>query len=430
MRAFEKIKADISEAQDEIELLKLEKEMAEYHTYSDALWKGRRVFIWLLLGAPCALFSIIAAIRYVCGKIDIKPARRFMIISGIVGGVVLFDFAVFLLSNGDHLRKTLSSLLLAAGVPAGDADFIFNMIPFLYLMYLIPLTLMFIFSVVQYKRETKKKNACEQEEAELESKISARQKQVNDLNKELTETKVQAEKLYSEEAAKAQPSRAQMESLAAVGLDTAATWLRKDDIRRGDEIYEQECKKENPDLAAMKKAADLGSPRACLYYGEALTFDGAERTVEEERALHDRAKPYFKTASDNKIPDGELYYIYSRYMSEMFTRDGFKGLLEEARAVKNKALSETAISRCDSLISAIIDAIDRFNGGTTSSSGSSNHTNYSPSALYSRFDPKSYLQHLGLTWYSSDGVQKIKNDPNLTEAQKAEALQYYRIWYD
>lgn len=377
MRKFSEIETDITNYKNIIKDLEDEKKRSTYNAVFDS--ETRKSGVWAiitclpatffvslsgdtrkLLICGCALFllSIISAISFLKKGFTIAESRNFTIVSAVM--LLLFGIDAIIASNGKSLITAVLGIKgsrLQIGTIAVSYVQFFKYLRIADLIALIPVTICLIGSVVKLVCEIKKRDFCLNRCAELSEQISRSQKSLETLENEYESTKNQASAVFERERKKDNPDINIIEELSKIGLLKAKEWLSN---KKGEEIYNEEIQKPQPDINKIKAAADLGYPEACMYYGKSIIFDGEEHTEAENRKIYNRAKPYFKIAAESKINDGELYYIYSRYCSERFTYDGFNDLLNEARKIKKGGLSEKATDMRESLIRAIVQAIDHF----------------------------------------------------------------------
>lgn len=192
----------------------------------------------------------------------------------------------------------------------------------LYWVYRIPLNIFCALSKLLWKYDTKPADAL-----------------ISQLNSELSAAK----KIEKEKA----------ERKAAEEADA----LRKE----GDELYKQATAGEEYDEALIKKAADMGSADACLYYGRQLMgqWGSGLLTREEKSACVKRAAKYLEFPA-KKDTEAKFLWILARSQYENNTKSEWKAMLSDVRSIKASGeLREEYEETCDILLKSLVGIIDR-----------------------------------------------------------------------
>ena len=174
--------------------------------------------------------------------------------------------------------------------------------------------------------------------------------------------KRQAKKLYdefdrqrSEYAAKYKEEKRQREEEEQRRREAELERKRLADLKEGEELYKKATMGEAIDERLMAQAAEKGNPQAGLYVGKQMLQDMKGLTTKEIVALCNKAKKYFKAASDANIPDGIFLYAYIQSMTESHNEDDWTAILRRVRALRKEDLSENLRGLYDMTVEQLVD---------------------------------------------------------------------------
>ena len=217
----------------------------------------------------------------------------------------------------------------------------------------------------------------------------------------------------------------------------AAQKKKEADAKRkaADDVYAKATATEEYDEELIEKAANMGSPDACLYHGRKLMkkWSSEPLTRAEKADLVKLAAAFLSTAAPHST-EGEFLWILARTQYESNNQEKWTSMLKRVRKIKASGeLPEEYEETCDILLESLVDIID-----ATPEAAPKPTPSYTPS--YSSYTPPSkpmdshekwvYIRDHCHAMYSPGGLQTIENDPNLTPSQKEELKDYLRIYGD
>ena len=343
MRALYTIEADISAQQEKENKLKKEKENYNYISISTGIGEGVKTLIYGIIASlvtivPLAFYfddankyisfiiffaivsallflrSLIALVEYSKKMLSYSAATIFTFLSAIL--VMISTLNMLFGFKTESVSLKLFSIIKERIITFFEFPISSITKIFLYvnIVFLIPIALLFLASVIKLIIEKNKIVKCKTKINELNNEIENCSSFIASLNEELNKTREEAQQIYNKEIKEAQPDMEQMEYLAELGFPDAkkflkCTWEKK---------YNEEIKKDCPNMEVIKKAARFGCSKACMDYAEpiflksVIPYDNDFHLSKNVIDLCLELQPYFKTASSARNPYGKLYYLYTK----------------------------------------------------------------------------------------------------------------------
>lgn len=259
-------------------------------------------------------------------------------------------------------------------------------------------------------------------------------KQASDVVKKMKGDLITEERLQREE--KKQQKEAQERKIAAQKKQEAAAKRKA-----ADAVYAQAiaCEEYNEEL--IEKAANMGSPDACLHHGKKLVqkWSTEHLTKAEKTDLIKLAAAFLATSAPHST-EAEFLWIFARTQYESNSKEKWASMLQCVRKIKASGkLPEEYAETCELLLEALVEVIDATPETPAPKNNSSNSGNisyfsgsYAPtsSAPLDSLDKWEYIRDNCHGMFSWSGIQTIENDPNLTASQKEDLKTYLKIYGD
>lgn len=218
----------------------------------------------------------------------------------------------------------------------------------------------------------------------------------------------------------------------------AAQKKKEADAKRkaADEVYAQATAGDEYDEELIEKAANMGSPEACLYHGKKLVKQwSTEHLTRAEKADIIKLAAAFLSTAASLNTEAEFLWILARAQYESNSKEKWTTMLKRVREIKSSGeLPEEYNDTCEALLETLVDVIDATPDAPAprpSYSSTPTSSSYTPaSAPMSSHDKWTYIRDNCHGAFSWGGLQKIENDPNLTASQKEELKDYLKIYGD
>ncbi len=254
-------------------------------------------------------------------------------------------------------------------------------------------------------------------------------KGTKDLAKKIKGDLITEERLKKEEADR--EKKAQERKIAAQKKKEAEAKRKA-----ADAVYAEAIAGEEYDEELIEKAANMGSPDACLYHGRKLMkkWSTEHLTRAEKADVVKLAAAFLSTAASHNT-EAAFLWILARSQYESNSKEQWTEMLQRVRKIKSSGqLPEEYEETCDLLLETLVGVID------ATPEAPAPRRSYSPTPTTSSYTPASapmdshdkwvYIRDNCHGMYSWGGIQTIENDPNLTPSQKEELKDYLKIYGD
>lgn len=152
--------------------------------------------------------------------------------------------------------------------------------------------------------------------------------------------------------------------LYSVDWEKSADFIRamEEDKERveGEELYLKATSCDPVDEELLDRAAKKGNKEAQHLIGLLLVEKVANITDEKNNVEFAKAKPYFKAAHDDGLPDGVFLYAFSRLLTESHNSEEWGAILRRVEEINKDDLSEVCAKQYDDVIRALTDIKTRI----------------------------------------------------------------------
>lgn len=195
--------------------------------------------------------------------------------------------------------------------------------------------------------------------------------------------------------------------------------------QEGNALYSRAIAVDPVNEELIEKAAELGSPEACIRVAQAsiLDYDSTLLTKAEKENRIRKAIKYLKEVKDCNT-EAEYLLLATRTMVESHDADTWETMLKDARRIKASGeLSDMYNSTVDTLIANIVGAIDRVRGLEAE------QKSYTPSYSSGYTEVITFDPHGKSLNESRAELEKILSNPGISDYEKQKAVTAHNGWH-